>query len=73
MRSAMWPASVSEGSAGVPGAGDWRISGCTIRLGEYVLITAAAAGVQMTCDCARGRLAGVSAGIACYQNTRGGG
>lgn len=28
----------------------WRISGCTIRFGLYVLMTAAAAGVQMTWD-----------------------
>lgn len=33
------------------GDGVWRMSGCTIRLGEYVLITEAAPGVQMTWDC----------------------
>jgi hypothetical protein len=31
--------------------GDDLISGCTIRLGEYVLITAAAVGVHITWDC----------------------
>jgi hypothetical protein len=30
---------------------DWRINGCTIRLGEYVLITCAACGSQITWLC----------------------
>lgn len=32
-----------------------RNKGCTIRFGEYVLITEAAAGVHMTCDYDGGR------------------
>lgn len=40
-----------EEVAGLPGeVGEERMSGWTIRLGEYVLMTVAAVGVQMTWD-----------------------
>lgn len=52
IREAIFSAdSFVEDSSDAVGEGDWRISGWTMRLGEYVLITEAAPGVHITWDC----------------------
>jgi hypothetical protein len=39
---------IVEAESEVLACEDWRIKGCTIRFGEYVLITCAAWGSQIT-------------------------